>query len=104
MNRQELLAKIKETVCKEYPAATVILFGSKSRGDDNVFSDWDILILVNQTLEEKEKIAIHNQIYEVELSTGEIINSVVHTSHEWNAPLMQSTPFFNNIQKEGIRL
>ncbi len=102
MNRQELMDKIKKIIAKDYPASKIILFGSRCRGDDNVFSDWDILVIVNKNLEENEKIEIHNRFYEIELKTGEILNSIIHTTREWNSPLMQSTPFFKNVQKEGI--
>jgi hypothetical protein len=36
------------------------------------------------------------------LAYGEIINAIIHTRQEWNDPLMKSTPFFQNIVKEGI--
>jgi len=102
MSRQELMGKIKKIIYKDYPASKIILFGSRCRDDDNMFSDWDILVIVDKNLEEKEKIEIHNRIYEIELKTGEILNSIIHTTSEWNSPLMQATPFFKNVQKDGI--
>jgi len=104
MDRQKLFSKIKEIVYEDYPASKIILFGSRCRGDNNVLSDWDILIIVNENLEESNKIELHNRIYEVELKTGEILNSIIHTTREWNTPLMQSTPFFKNVQKEGVSI
>lgn len=104
MNRQELLTELKENVLKSYPESRVILYGSRSRGDNDIYSDWDVLIVVDEDLEESKKIEMHNNIYEIELRSGEIINSIIHSKREWNNPMMESTPFFRNVQKEGISI
>lgn len=102
MNRQKLLAELKALILKDYPSTKIILYGSRSRGDYKLSSDWDILIVINDDLQEREKIEIQNKIYDIELKTGDIINSIIHTEREWYNPLMQATPFFANVKKEGI--
>ncbi|MCP4373828.1 MAG: nucleotidyltransferase domain-containing protein, partial [Deltaproteobacteria bacterium] len=85
-------------------SAEVILFGSRSRHDEHEFSDWDVLVVIGENLTDKNKIEIHNKIFEIELETGEIINSIIHTRKEWNNPLMQATPFYHNVLQEGVPL
>ncbi|MDM8536111.1 nucleotidyltransferase domain-containing protein [Desulfobacterales bacterium HSG17] len=104
MNKKKLLSEIKSEINRDYPLAKVIFFGSRARGSGEIFSDWDILILIEEGLSEKQKIAIHNRLYEMELKTGEIINAIIHTKEEWNNPLMQITPFYENVTREGISL
>jgi len=104
MNREQLLSEIKNLIFSEYPSAKIILFGSRSRGEEKDYSDWDILIIINDEISEKRKIELQNKIFEIELRSGEIINSIIHTSEEWNNRLVQATPFYRNVISEGVSL
>ncbi|MCE2771145.1 MAG: nucleotidyltransferase domain-containing protein [Saprospiraceae bacterium] len=48
--------KIAKTIHDNDPLAEAYLFGSRARGDSKPNSDWDILILVNDT-------KVTNEIY-----------------------------------------
>lgn len=39
---------VKEEILKIDPTARVILYGSRSRGDEEEYSDWDFLILLEK--------------------------------------------------------
>ena len=104
MNRKILLGEIKKLILSVYPSSEIILYGSRSKGLEKEGSDWDILVIVDQDLRERDKIGIQNQIYEIELATSEIINVVVHTRKEWSSPLFQAMPFYANVMNEGIRI
>lgn len=104
MNREQLVSEIKNLIFSEYPSAEIILFGSRSRGEGTVRSDWDILIILEEQVSEKEKIELQNKIFEIELFSGEIINSIIHTRQEWQNPLFRATPFYRNVTHEGISL
>ena len=101
MNQNKLLSVVKASVISEYPSAKMIFYGSRSKGHEEEWSDWDILILTDENLTEKKKIELHNKIFETELATGEIIHSVIHTKREWQNPLMKITPFYQNVVREG---
>ncbi len=102
MNQERLLSEIKSEIIKDYPSAQIIIFGSRARGDEKSFSDWDILILIEKDITEIQKIELHDKLYEIELQTGEIINTIIHTRREWDHPLMQITPFYQNVAREGV--
>jgi len=102
MNNDSLLSDIKAIVQSDYPSAEIILFGSRSRGEENADSDWDILIIVDKDISEREKIAINNKIFDVEITTGAVINAIIHTRSEWSSPLRQAMPFYTNVMNEGI--
>jgi predicted nucleotidyltransferase len=102
MDRESLLPEIKSEIFKDYPSAQVIFFGSRARGDERSFSDWDILILIEKDITEIQKIELHDKLYEIELKTGEVINAIIHTRREWNHPLMRITPFYQNVEQEGV--
>ena len=102
MEKKILLNKIKDRIKEKYHAVNIVLYGSRARGDAKTDSDWDLLILINKNLTEKEKLKIQHTLYEVELEADEIINAIIHSENEWNNPLMQVSPFYENVKKEGI--
>ena len=44
-----------------------------------------------------------DDIYDLELETGEIISPLIYSKSDWNE-IHSITPLYENIQKEGIRI
>ena len=79
MAEDENLIKIKEVVKTIFPNSRIILFGSRSRGDFNRYSDYDILIIAKQRLTIKEKrryaSAVRKKLADMEIDTDVIIKT-----------------------------
>ena len=96
--------RIKETVLSVEPKAKIILYGSRAKGTARSDSDWDLLILLSYqkiTLEIEKKVV--DPLYELEFETGEVISPMVYAEQEWNTKY-SVTPFYANVNKEGIPL
>jgi len=104
MNREQLLGHIKQAVREVEPEAEIILYGSRSRRDAPLESDWDLLILVDGPLSDERTDRIRHGLYEVEWESGEVISSIVRNREEWNSGDYQAMPFHQRVQQEGIRL
>ncbi len=76
MIKDKNLLKIKETVKNVFPDCRIILFGSRSRNDFNSQSDYDILVIVNNNMEVKEKRYYANMIMD-KLAEMEILTDVI---------------------------
>jgi predicted nucleotidyltransferase len=101
---KKVLRKIKETVHKTDPAAKVILYGSRARGDHRALSDWDLLILVDsEKVDIEQEKALTYPLYHLEWDSGELISPMVFSKKEWNEK-HRITPLFENIKNEGIQL
>lgn len=104
MESKELLQKIRTEILKFDPGAEIYLFGSRARGDFRNDSDWDLLIVTP-----KEKITfdyemkLRDPIFNLEMSTGEVISLVVYTKEDWQAKKNVS-PLLSNVLKEGVRI
>ena len=66
MIRSTLIEQVKQAILEIEPSVEIILYGSLSRGDFNEDSDWDFLILVEGTVDDKRIDNIRHRLYEVE--------------------------------------
>jgi len=105
MNREEeIIEKIVRTLNKIAPDSEIYLYGSRARGNATNASDWDLLILLNlMNVSFDFETKVMDDIYEIELETGEVISPLIYSIKEWNEK-HSITPLFENIQKEGIRI
>jgi len=97
------LQSIKVILHSVVPDGKVILFGSRARGDAREDSDWDLLILLDKSkIEPSDFDKISYPLYELGWQEGEQFSPKLYTVKEW---LKRSfTPFYKNIEKEGIVL
>lgn len=99
MDQSEFLNKIKTQVLKEDENASLILFGSRARGDYKEDSDWDVLVLTSKEADPKLKRKIRDEIFDVELEFMQAISTLIFERNQWNA--MSITPLFKNVAEEG---
>lgn len=85
------------------PNEEIILFGSQARGDAKKDSDWDLLILLDKPkIEPSDFDTISYPLYELGWKEGEQFSPKLYTVNDW---LKRSfTPFFKNVEKEGVVL
>ncbi len=79
------------------------LYGSRARGDADTNSDWDILIVTDDSLSTKdafEKFAF--PFTEIGWHLGEQITPLLYTRSEWDAE--RNTAFYLNVQQDSILL
>ena len=104
MEKNILLDRIKQTIHGNDPKAEAFLFGSRARGDNRSDSDWDILILVdNKKITNDIEDKFRDQLYDIELDSGEIISTFIYPKDFWENYLKYS-PLYKNVNKEGVRL
>ena len=99
-----VLDSIKRSLAEHLPKeGRALLFGSQARGDAQVDSDWDILILLNkEKLEPSDYDEVSFPLTMLGWDLGERINPIMYTMKEWAASCI--TPFYKNVEQEGIEL
>ena len=98
-----IASRIRSEIKKIDPKAKIILFGSRARGDAKKESDWDILILIDSTNISEAEDLFRNEIFDLELETGELISMFVYNKKDWNSR-HKITPLYRSIKKEGLVL
>jgi predicted nucleotidyltransferase len=102
MNKQ-ILSNIRELKRKILPHDQLILFGSQARGDARSDSDWDLLVLLNKSKKELEDYDNYGYPFdEIGWEYGVAINALLYTTEDWEK--RKITPFYKNIQSEGIEI
>jgi predicted nucleotidyltransferase len=103
-NREQFLERIVKTIGDIDPDSEAYLYGSHARGDAKSLSDWDLLILLSQPKVSFEiETRYMDELYEIELETGEIISPLIYSQQDW-VNNHSITPLYENIEKEGIKI
>lgn len=98
-----IVGYIKELKKNVLPDAKLILFGSQARQDATSESDWDMLILLDKdeiTSADFEKYAY--PFVKLGWKLGEYFSMKLYTVSEWMK--RKGTPFFKNVEAEGVEL
>jgi len=98
------LNEIKASIEVLFPVEQFILFGSKARGDDNEFSDIDLLAVINSTLSGIDKRKISNAVFEVNLKRNTQFSIVSVTTSDFHSEVWSRLPLFRIIALEGIKV
>lgn len=101
-NQKEFLSKIKATVRQHDAQATVILFGSRARGDARTDSDWDVLVLTNCSVTADFKRKIISAIYDLELEYLQPVSIIIRNKQQWEDWAIM--PLYKNVVSEGVSL
>ena len=79
----------------------IILFGSKSRGDDDKDSDIDLLLITTVQLSWKDEKAIVDTLFDIGLQYDVIFSPLFVPIDEWEKGLFPSFPIYHEIIKDG---
>ena len=106
MSRKEeqVLSYIRQVARDNVPAgSSVILYGSRARGDAAKDSDWDILIVLDKpSIERSDYDTVSYPFFEGGLSIGELFSPVLYTKEEWRRH--SNTLFGYNVNSQGIKV
>jgi predicted nucleotidyltransferase len=98
-----LLQRCRQAIHAVVPDADVILYGSRARGDAAEDSDYDILVLVDQSAD----MAMHERLISSVSplqDDGAVLTLTVYNRDLWNSRLYKAMPFHENIDREGVLL
>ena len=102
-NNSQIRRLIREYVNVVDSKAEVILYGSRARGDERADSDWDILILTDYPVDLATEEKFRDKLYDLELEIDEPLSVFIYSKNEWKRR-QRITPFYKNVNKEGIAL
>ncbi len=103
MRQQEIIEKIKSVGRTTLPPdSTLLLYGSRARGDARKNSDWDLLILLDKNKLTAEDYDLTYPLRQMGWEIGEEINPHIYTKHQWRQ--WSFLPYYKNVEHDKIVL
>lgn len=99
--KEQIKRLIKQKVQEIDSTAEVVLYGSRARNEEHEESDWDILILTHYPVSIEQEKKFRHHLYDLELEVEEAFSVFVYSKKDWYSR-MRITPFFENVEAEGV--
>lgn len=102
MEREQVIDSIRKVAEKTLPPqSSLLLYGSRARGDYHKGSDWDLLILIDKpTLSDSDYDKVSFPFTMLGWNIGELISPQLYTKKEWEA--ISFLPFYKNVERDKI--
>ena len=101
-NDRKAIEAAKDLLVQRYPVELIVLYGSKARGTDDAESDIDLLVLTTRELTWRERNAITDALYDIQLAHGVVISTLVVSQHEWSEGHYSVLPIHDEIERYGV--
>lgn len=101
---KEAVSEAERLLEEQFPVEKVILFGSVARGEADEESDIDLLILTKERVLHGIRNLMSDIVFEVNLKYGTNISIVIVESASWQNGILSATPFYTEVQRDGITL
>ncbi len=88
----------------DYPIKKLVIYGSVARGDSTTESDIDLLVITEKRMNHRQRLAMCDIIFEVNLTHGTTISILVVDWETWHTGLWSILPIKREIERDGILL
>ena len=103
LNEKTALEELKRVLRGRCGVTSVVVYGSKARGDDTPDSDIDVMIVLDDYTPQTEA-AVDEAVYEVNLAHDCLISVVIFSRRELEEGPLGESPLYKRIQAEGVLL
>jgi len=79
------------------------IFGSKVKKQDNLYSDLDIIIILDQ-VDSQHKDLVFDVAVDINLKFDVVISPIIYSNTEYTNDLFKETYFYKTTHNEGIKI
>lgn len=101
---KKVLDTFKSLLSKKVSLHQMILFGSRARGDAYLYSDLDVLIVLDKITDENDMDYVSDCAWEAGFEYGIVVVPIVFTKDEWENSPERYSLLAQAVEKEGISL
>jgi predicted nucleotidyltransferase len=87
-----------------FPVEQVMLFGSRARGQGDPESDLDLLVLTTRAMGWREREALVDALFELELAYEVVLSPLVVARDAWEKGPYRVLPLHAEVVRDGIVL
>ena len=103
LEEETALDELTWALRERYDVISVMVYGSKARGDDAPDSDIDVMIVLDEYTPEIE-VAIDELVYDINLAHDCLISVVIFGQRELEEGPLAESPLYKRILVEGVPL
>ena len=101
---RDILDRFKRDVTAKYPAARIVLFGSRARGDADPDSDMDVLVVLDGPVTRAEESFVSECAWEAGFLQGIIVMSITVNKKEWEKGPDRVSLLAIAVRREGVEV
>lgn len=101
---KKVLDRFKLLLLKRNNLYKLILFGSRARGDAELYSDMDVLVILDNIADEQDIDYVSDCAWEAGFEVGMIIVPVVFTKDAWENSPEQYSLLAQAVKEEGVQI
>jgi uncharacterized protein len=102
--QREALNEIKRRVSEAFPVVQILLYGSAARGEADVESDLDLLIVTAEPITRYKRHEITDIVFEVNLRYDTNFSTLVVDQQTWETGIISVLPLRDEVIRDGIRV
>jgi predicted nucleotidyltransferase len=87
---------------ERFSALQVVLFGSRARGEGDAESDLDLLVLTARPLDWRERQALVDALFEIELAHEVVLSPLVVMRDAWQHGPYTVLPIHAEVERDGV--
>jgi uncharacterized protein len=87
---------------ERYPIERIVLYGSKAKGTDTSESDIDLLLVTTVPLSWRDRDAITEALFDIQLAHDVVISTLVVPRSEWIDGVYAVLPIHAEIERHGV--
>ena len=104
------MTALETTIIREFKALlserlgrySLVLFGSRARGDADEQSDMDLLVIIEQPEDYEILTFVYDCAYEAGLEHGILLNTVVVSRERWENSPERSSLLAEAVRRDGV--
>lgn len=89
-------------LASRFPVESVILFGSKARGDSGPESDMDLLVLTSRDLGWQERGRIVDVLFDIGMDHDVIFSPLIVECRKWTEGIYSVLPIHAEVARDGV--
>ena len=101
LEEKAALSELKNILRERYNVTSLLVYGSKARGDDSPDSDIDVMIVLDDYTPRIEA-AVDEMVYDINLDHDCLISVVIFGRRELEEGPMAESPLYKRILAEGV--
>ena len=98
----DILEGFRSLLQRRVPVSRLILFGSRARGDADLESDMDVVVVLDTEWDWELRDYISRCAWEAGFERGIVVVPVVFSRYEWENSPERSSLFVQSVMAEGI--